>query len=104
MIRWQILIGVGLVAAAPGAAFAASTTTYTYDVFGQLTAVSSTAGRSVSYAYDPAGNRTNVTATGTIALNAPSRATPAQEGQETTLAQAVQSGQVAPAGRATRAR
>jgi YD repeat-containing protein len=111
MIRWQNLIGLGaLIAltapavAAPGVALAASTITYTYDVFGQLTAVSSTAGRSASYTYDLAGNRTNMTATGTTALNAPSKATPALEGQGTTLAQAGQSGQVAPAGRAARAR
>lgn len=55
--------------AAPNFALAASTISYTYDVFGQLTAVSSTAGRSVAYTYDAAGNRTNMAATGTTALN-----------------------------------
>lgn len=59
----------------PLAATAASTTTYTYDVFGQLVGVSSTAGRTVTYAYDAAGNRANMSATGAVALNAPTAET-----------------------------
>ncbi len=74
MFRWKAAAVVGsvLVASAIAAqADAASTITYTYDVFGQLVAVSSTAGRSVSYSYDAAGNRTNMSATGTTALKTP---------------------------------
>jgi YD repeat-containing protein len=55
--------------ALPLSATAASTTTYTYDAFGQLVALTSTAGRSVAYTYDAAGNRTNMTASGAHALN-----------------------------------
>ena len=74
MIRWQSLVVASVVAAvsgAPAAALAASTITYTYDVFGQLVTANSTAGRSVTYTYDAAGNRTNMAASGAIALNAP---------------------------------
>lgn len=106
MIRGYNLIGAGaaiLALSAPAAALAASTVTYTYDVFGQLVAVSSTAGRSVSYVYDAAGNRTNMTATGTTALNTPASdpmATKTPDGQGAVL---VQAGQVQ-ANRAARAR
>jgi YD repeat-containing protein len=68
------MIAAGLTLAAlafPMAATAASTITYTYDVFGQLVSVSSTAGRVATYTYDAAGNRTNLSATGTTALNTP---------------------------------
>jgi YD repeat-containing protein len=60
-----------LAAAAPSGVMAASTTTYTYDVFGQLTVASSSAGRTATYTYDVAGNRTNITASGAIAISAP---------------------------------
>jgi YD repeat-containing protein len=97
MVCWQklVVIVAGIAAlSAPAAALAASTVTYTYDVFGQLVAVNSTAGRYVSYTYDAAGNRTNMTATGTTALNTPSnapKATPASDSQGgITLAQADQ--------------
>lgn len=78
MSRWQCLVAVGLVSiviGAPVTAMAASTITYTYDVFGQLITANSTAGRAVTYTYDAAGNRTNMSATGTIALNAPASET-----------------------------
>lgn len=73
MNRRKIIFVCGLALAAssgPVQVLAASSITYTYDVFGQLTAVSSTAGRSVTYTYDVAGNRTNMAATGTTASNA----------------------------------
>lgn len=75
---------------APAAALAASTVSYTYDVFGQLVAVSSTAGRTASYGYDAAGNRTNMTATGTTALNARAGAFKTS----TALAQHIQGGAI----------
>lgn len=62
-------IAVSITLVAPYGAFAASTITYTYDVFGQLVATNSTAGRVVGYTYDAAGNRTNISATGTVSLN-----------------------------------
>lgn len=74
MNRWQYLVAAGLMSiavGAPASAMAASTITYTYDVFGELVTANSTAGRAVTYTYDAAGNRTNMSATGTIALNAP---------------------------------
>jgi YD repeat-containing protein len=67
----QSTIAAGLtlvVLSFPMAATAASMITYTYDVFGQLVGVSSTAGRTVAYTYDAAANRTNLSATGAIAL------------------------------------
>ena len=58
--KW-LLAGSAL--AAPAAAAASETVTYTYDVFGRLTAVSTQGGpgdgTAVSTAYDPAGNRTS---------------------------------------------
>lgn len=66
--RSMIAAGLAL-GAFPMGSTAASTTTYSYDVFGQLVGVSSTAGRTAAYAYDMAGNRTNMTASGAYALN-----------------------------------
>jgi YD repeat-containing protein len=74
----QSMIAAGLTVAAlsfPMAATAASTITYTYDVFGQLVSASSTAGRVATYTYDAAGNRTNLSATGATALNTPATET-----------------------------
>jgi YD repeat-containing protein len=105
MVCWRklIVIGAGIATlGAPAGALAASTVAYSYDVFGQLVTVNSTAGRSVSYTYDTAGNRTNMTATGTTALNTPSKAPLAADRRAgINLAQA---GQAAQARRAVRAR
>lgn len=59
------LVGVAL----PGSALAASTVTYSYDVFGQLVSLSSSSGPTATYSYDAAGNRTQLTSTGSVALN-----------------------------------
>jgi YD repeat-containing protein len=75
MTHWKVVAicgGAFLVFAGP--ACAASTVAYTYDVFGQLVAASSTAGRTVSYSYDAAGNRASMSATGVSALNSPAPA------------------------------
>lgn len=100
MIRLQNLtiaaLAVTAVLSAPAAALAASTVSYTYDVFGQLVAVSSTAGRTASYGYDAAGNRTNITATGTTALNIRDDALKTSMA----LAQNMHSGAIGPASKA----
>lgn len=76
LVRKSMIAGLTLAAfSLPMAATAASTSTYTYDVFGQLVSVSSTAGRTATYTYDAAANRTNMSATGAIALNAPTAET-----------------------------
>lgn len=64
-MRWVIFL---LLAISGNAAYAASTTTYSYDALGRLidTAVSGgpCAGTQSDYALDAAGNRTNLTVSG----------------------------------------
>lgn len=59
---------IGMFFLSAGAAGAAETITYTYDVHGRLTNVAHSGtvnnGLSASYSYDAADNRTNTTVTG----------------------------------------
>ena len=63
----QVLIPLGILAAAAGA-MAAETITYSYDARGRLTKVVRTGtvnnGVTTNYSYDKADNRTNKTVTG----------------------------------------
>lgn len=67
-MKFVILIGVATAAGAIPCAYAASTTTYTYDALGRLTNASTTGtvnnGAQMSTTYDPADNRVTYQVTG----------------------------------------
>ena len=69
--RW---LSAGAVLAAPAAAAASDTVSYTYDALGRLVAVATVGGRNdgvaVSTGYDPAGNRASYGVSGTGASGA----------------------------------